>query len=49
MRLTELCQNHPFEYLSCFRLMVEGGRDQWFLVGVQDAAEELLRAVFRSN
>jgi len=48
-RLAELCPKHPSECVSCFRLMVEGSRVPWFLLGVQDAAEEILRTALRSN
>ena len=47
--LAELCPKYPIECLSCFRLMVEGDRERWLLVGVEDDARRMIKLVLKSN
>jgi hypothetical protein len=48
-RLVELGARYPAECVSCLRLMVEGDRDRWLLIGVESDAQELLRLALDSN
>jgi len=40
---------YPIECVNCLRLMIEGDRDRWLLLGVENDATELLRQALRSN
>jgi hypothetical protein len=48
-RLAELCPRYPAECVSCLRLMVEGDRERWLLIGVENEAHELLRIALDSH
>jgi hypothetical protein len=48
-RLAEICPRYPAECVSCLRLMVEGDRDRWLVIGVEGDAQELLRLALLSN
>ena len=48
-RLAEICPQYPVDCLSCLRLMIEGDRERWLLVGVEDDARRLLRSALDSN
>jgi hypothetical protein len=48
-RLAEICPPYPVECVSCLRLMIEGDRERWLLVGVEDDARQLLRLALDSN
>jgi len=48
-RLAEICPQYPVDCLSCFRLMIEGDRERWLLVGVEDDARRLLRSALDSH
>jgi hypothetical protein len=48
-RLTELCLRHPVECVSCLRLMIEGDKEGWILIGVEADARTLLKRALESN
>jgi hypothetical protein len=48
-RLAEICPQYPVECVSCLRSMIEGDRERWLLVGVEDDARRLLRLALDSN
>jgi hypothetical protein len=48
-RLAELCTRYPTESVSCLRFMIEGDRDGWILLGVEDNARAVLRQALDSN
>lgn len=41
--LAAKCVRYPIECVSCLRLMIEGDREKWLLLGVESDAMELLR------
>jgi hypothetical protein len=47
--LAARCARYPVECVTCLRLMIEGDRDRWLLLGVENDAMELLRQALRSN
>ena len=47
--LAERCPRYPVECVACLRLMVEGDRERWLLLGVEDDAKRLLRHAIDSN
>lgn len=48
-RLTELCLRYPVECVSCLRLMIEGDKEGWILIGVEADARTLLKRALESN
>ena len=48
-RLTELCLRYPVECVSCLRLMIEGDKEGWILIGVEANARTLLKRALESN
>jgi hypothetical protein len=48
-RLAELCSDLPAECVSCLGLMVEGDREHWLLLGVENEAREVIRLALESN
>ncbi len=47
--LAARCARYPVECVTCLRLMIEGDRDRWLLLGVENDAMELLQQALRSN
>ncbi len=47
--LSERCPRYPVECVTCLRLMIEGDRERWLLLGVESDAIELLRRALNSN
>ncbi|MGC8761736.1 MAG: hypothetical protein ACP5VC_17400 [Bryobacteraceae bacterium] len=47
--LAARCARYPVECVTCLRLLVEGDRERWLLLGVENDAMELLRRALRSN
>jgi hypothetical protein len=47
--LAERCPRYPIECVTCLRLMVEGDREGWLLLGVEDEAKQVLRLALDSN
>ncbi len=47
--LSERCPRYPVECVTCLRLMIEGDRERWLLLGVESDAIELLRSALNSN
>jgi hypothetical protein len=47
--LAARCAQYPVECVNCLRLMIEGDRERWLLLGVENDAMELLRKALRSN
>lgn len=47
--LATRCAKDPMECLTCLRLMIEGDRDGWLILGVENDAMELLRQAIRSD
>jgi hypothetical protein len=43
------CARYPVECVTCLRLMIEGDRDRWLLLGVENDAMALLRQAMGSN
>jgi len=43
------CARYPVECVTCLRLMIEGDRDRWLLLGVENDAMALLRQAMESN
>jgi hypothetical protein len=41
--LAELCPEYPTECVACLGLMVEGDRDNWVLVGVEEDARRTIK------
>jgi hypothetical protein len=48
-RLVELCPKYPVECVSCLRLMIEGDKEGWVLIGVEDNSRKLLKLALDSN
>ena len=48
-RLAELCPKYPAQCVTSLRLMIEGDREGWFLMGVENDAQRLLRGALQSN
>ena len=48
-RLSELCPRYPVECVSCLRLMIEGDKEGWILIGVEGDARTLLKRALDSN
>ena len=48
-RLSELCPKYPVECVSCLRLMIEGDKEGWVLIGVEGDARTLLKRALDSN
>lgn len=48
-RLSELCPRYPVECVSCLRLMIEGDKDGWVLIGVEGDARTLLKFALESD
>jgi hypothetical protein len=47
--LAARCARYPVECVNCLRLMIQGDREGWLLLGVGSYAMELLRQALRSN
>lgn len=47
--LAARCARYPVECVNCLRLMIEGDRERWLLLGVENDAMELLRQALGSN
>jgi hypothetical protein len=47
--LAARCARYPVECVTCLRLMIEGDRDRWLLLGVENDAMALLRQAMGSN
>jgi hypothetical protein len=47
--LAARCTRYPVECVTCLRLMIEGDRERWLLLGVESDAMELLRKALESN
>ncbi|HOQ48153.1 MAG TPA: hypothetical protein PK157_22795 [Bryobacteraceae bacterium] len=47
--LASRCSRYPVECVTCLRLMLEGDRERWLLLGVENDAMELLQQALRSN
>lgn len=47
--LAERCPRYPVECIGCLRLMVEGDRERWLLLGVEDDAQKVLKLALGSN
>ena len=47
--LAERCPKYPVECVTCLRLMIEGDRERWLLLGVASDAIKLLRRALNSN
>lgn len=48
-RLSDICQRYPTECVSCLSLIIEGDREGWILVGVEEDARAILRQALDSN
>lgn len=48
-RLADICPQFPLECVSCLRLMIEGDRQRWMLIGVESDVRRLLRSALDSN
>jgi hypothetical protein len=48
-RLADICPHYPLECVSCLRLMIEGDRQGWLLLGIEDAARRLLRSALHRS
>jgi len=47
--LATRCARYPVECVTCLRLMIEGDRAHWLLLGVESDAMELSRQALGSN
>jgi hypothetical protein len=47
--LAERCPRYPVECVTCLRLMVEGDRERWLLLGVENDAKQILKLALSSN
>lgn len=47
--LAARCTRYPVECVTCLRLMIEGDRERWLLLGIENDAMELLRQALRGN
>ena len=47
--LAELSSQHPVECVACLDLMVQGDRDNWVLVGVEEEARQTIKAALDSG
>jgi hypothetical protein len=47
--LAARCARYPVECVTCLRLMIEGDRERWLLLGVENDAMELLRQALRGS
>src|SRR4029077_4072477 len=45
----ERCPTYPVECVACLRLMVEGDREGWLLLGVENDAQVVLKLALSSN
>jgi hypothetical protein len=48
-RLSELCPRYPVECVACLRLIIEGDKEGWILLGVEDKARALLSQALAGN
>lgn len=48
-RLSEMCPRYPVECVACLRLIIEGDKEGWILLGVEDKARVLLTQALASN
>jgi len=48
-RLAELCSAYPIECVACLGLMVEGDRDDWVLIGVEEDARQTIKIALESS
>lgn len=48
-RLADLSPKYPVQCVAALRLMIEGDREGWLLIGVEDEARRLLKAALDSN
>jgi len=48
-RLAEICPIYPVQCVSCLRLMIEGDREGWLLLGVEADARLVLKRALDSN
>lgn len=48
-RLAELCPRYPTECVSCLGLMIEGDREHWLLLGVEDDARQMITLALESS
>ena len=47
--ICELCPRYPVECVSCLRLMIEGDKEGWILIGVEGDAQTMLKRALDSN
>jgi hypothetical protein len=48
-RLSDLSLRYPVECVSCLRLMIEGDKEGWVLIGVEGDARTMLKRALDSN
>jgi hypothetical protein len=48
-RLADLCPKYPVQCVTALRLMIEGDREGWLLLGVEDDARRLLKIALEST
>jgi hypothetical protein len=48
-RLADLCPRYPVECVAALRLLIEGDREAWFLLGVENDARRVLKDALDSN
>jgi hypothetical protein len=48
-RLAEVCPSYPVECVASLRLIIEGDKEGWILIGVEGDARALLKEALRSN
>jgi hypothetical protein len=48
-RLADLCPRYPVECVAALRLMIEGDREGWLLLRVEDDARRVLKGAIDSN
>ncbi len=48
-RLADVCPKYPVQCVTALRLMIEGDREGWLLLGVEDDARRLLKSALESN
>ncbi len=47
--LSEICPRYPAECVACLRLIIEGDKEGWVLLGVEDDARGVLGQALKSN
>jgi hypothetical protein len=48
-RLADLCPKYPVQCVAALRFMIEGDREGWLLLGVEDDARRVLKSALESN